>query len=144
MDITAKYISASLVTVSRMFDPFIPWRLAVNRVCTRTDTKTTTSEGADRWFNSRSGEMRKIGRVLTKEEREGILNEWKGFVDGSVDETYVIRIQRDVRYFSCWAYAISYRTQVDVCDGVEVLTWTHRNPSEQVSSNTELRDSNCI
>jgi len=100
VDITAKYIPASLVAVSRMFDLFIPWCLAMNRFCTRTDTKTTTSEGADRWFNSRSGEIRKSGRVLTKEEREGILKEYSGFA-GDSREGCVIRIQRDVRHFPC-------------------------------------------
>jgi len=44
MDITVKYIAVSLVTVSRMFDPFIHWRLGMSRVCARTATKTTMSE----------------------------------------------------------------------------------------------------
>jgi len=108
IDIAAKYIPASLVTVSRMFDAFTPWRLAMSRVCTRTDTRTTMSEGTDMWFNLRNGKMRRSDRVLTKEEREGTLNEWKGFVNGKRDETHVIRIQRDLRYFSCWKYPLNY------------------------------------
>jgi len=145
VDITTKYVPASLVTVSRMLDEFIPWRLGMNCVCTRTDTRTTMSEGTDRRFDLRSGEIRKSGRVLTKEEREGILSERKGVLDGSRDEAYVIRIQRDGgRYFSCWKYDLSYGTQVRVCDEVEILTWFRHNANEQVSSNTELYGSNRI
>ena len=71
MDITAKYIPASLVTVSRIFDLLIPWRLnAMNCVCMRTNARTRTSKGTDRGLSSRNGEIRKSGGMVTKEERE--------------------------------------------------------------------------
>ena len=46
VDITTKYTSASLVTLSRMLDLFIPLRVEMaGFVCTMIDTKTTMSIG---------------------------------------------------------------------------------------------------
>jgi len=91
-----------------------------------------------------SGEIRKSGRVLTKEEREGTLKECGGFAVERRDETCVIRIQRDLKDFSYWKYALNYGTRVYVCDGVQVLTWNSRTPNDHVNSNTELHGANCI
>jgi len=56
VDITTKYISVSLVNVSRRLDLFTPLCVGVmSFVCTRKDTKTTASTGTDGWFNSRNG-----------------------------------------------------------------------------------------
>jgi len=76
VDITAKYIFVSLATVLRMFDVFIPWYVDVKScVCMRTNTKTATSKGTDRWLNSRNGKIRKSGGALTKGEGEGNLKD---------------------------------------------------------------------
>jgi len=144
VDITTKYISASLVTVARILDPFIPLcGGAMSFVCTRTDMKTTTSTGTDGGFNSGNGRIRKSGGVLTKDDREGHLKDCKGFDIDRPGKTQAIRIQRNLRYLPCWKYALSYGTRAYVCDVVEVLTWTYYRPSDQENSNTELRGGNC-
>jgi len=76
VDIMAKYIFVSLATVPRMFDVFIPWYVdAKSCVRTRTNARTTTSMGTDRWLNSRNGGSGKRSGAFTKEEREGNLKD---------------------------------------------------------------------
>lgn len=60
VDIKAKYVTASLVTVPRIFEVFVPWCVdTMSCVCIRTNTRTKTSMGTDGWFNLRNGEVGK-------------------------------------------------------------------------------------
>lgn len=79
VDITAKYIPASLMTVLRIFEKFIPWCLdAMCFVSTRTNAKTKRSRETDKWFNSRNGEIRKSDEMLTEGDVEGKLKDDEG------------------------------------------------------------------
>jgi hypothetical protein len=75
----AKYISASLLTVSRILGAFIPRYVdLMTCVCTMTITKTARSKGRDRWFNWRNWGIRKSDDMLTKGERDDHLNDCPG------------------------------------------------------------------
>ena len=61
---TAKYITASLVTVLRILGTFTPGCTDLTSpTCITTDTKTKTSEGTNKWFNLRDARIRK-GSVM--------------------------------------------------------------------------------
>lgn len=68
-DMTAKYIPASLLTVSRMLGTPGCVNL-MSRVCTMTSTKTAISKGM--WFNSKTGELRKMMKYLPKAKERDI------------------------------------------------------------------------
>lgn len=76
---TAKYISASLLTVLRIAGKFIPGYInLVSRTCTMTNTKTAMSKKTDRRFNlGNGGGIRKSGKTLTEGEREGYLDDYR-------------------------------------------------------------------
>jgi len=62
VDITTKYISASLETVSRILDALTPRCVdLMSRVCANINTKTIRSKETDGRFDSRNGEIRKSG-----------------------------------------------------------------------------------
>jgi hypothetical protein len=75
----AKYILASLLTVSRTFGTFTPWCVdLMSCVCTTTIAKTAMSKGTGRRFNRRNERIRKSDEMLTKGEREGRQNDCQG------------------------------------------------------------------
>lgn len=70
---TAKYITASLLTVSRMLGT--PGCTDfMSGVCTITSTKTTISKGRDEWFNSKGIEEK--DEMLAKSKSEGYLSDY--------------------------------------------------------------------
>lgn len=82
--------------------------------------------------------------MLTKKDSEGILKECKGFDVDSLGTTYAVQTQRNVRYLSCWKCTLSYGIRAYGYDGVEGLTWNHCRTNEQIGSDTELHDANCV
>ena len=94
---TAKYITASVLSVRKIFGPLrIPrWNGLKICVCTTTSTKTTMSKGTGRELGSRNGWIRG-SKNLTKEQREGDQNGYPTF--SSIVTTHLIRFQRNRRY----------------------------------------------
>ena len=131
--IMAKYISAYLVTVLRIFGLFISWCFdAMSRACTRTNTKIIRSYGADRWINSRNGDIKKGCGMFTKEEREGYLEGCNGF--GGIGKTQVIRIQRNIKHLCCWKCALSSGTRGYACTDLDLLqTKQTRKPQHRTA-----------
>ena len=91
-DMTAKYTLESLPTVLRILGTSIPGCIDLtSRICTMTNAKTVMSEGTGGWFNSRNGgRIRKSDEVLTKDEREAYLSDYRGSF--KIGETGVIGI----------------------------------------------------
>ena len=72
-DMTAKYITASLVTVLRILGTFTftpGCTDLTSPTCTTTDTKTKTSKGTNEWFNSRDARIRKSDVIYSPKMRE--------------------------------------------------------------------------
>ena len=100
-DITTKYITASLLTVPRILDRFTPGCIDLMCcTCTMTNAKTATSKGMDGRFKSGNGGVERSDRMLTKDEREGCLSDYRG--SSKIRETQVIRIQRNRKWHPSW------------------------------------------
>ena len=92
----AKYISASLVTVTRIFGLPIPLCVdLISCACTTTSTKTATSEGTVGRVNSGSWGIKKSDEIPTKGKTEGHLNGCEAL--SSCGKTHAIRVQREPR-----------------------------------------------
>jgi hypothetical protein len=129
VDMTTKYITASLVIVSRMLETFIPRFLDLSiRVCTSTRTKTATSTGTDGALNRRnSAAIRGNGNILAKGERQGHLDDWDSCLNAR--KTYVIQGQRNCGHEGC--LKSFFQEPECMLDGVEVLAWGLCSVSER-------------
>ena len=88
---TAKYTLESLLTVLRILDTSIPGCIdLMNRTCTMTNAKTVMSKVTGGRFDSRNGGRIKSDEMLTKDEREAYLSDYRG--SSKIGETYVIGI----------------------------------------------------
>jgi len=65
----------------------------------RANTKTKTSEGTDKWFDSGNREVRDSSGMLTKGEGEGKLKDYEAFA--RIGKTYVIWAWGDPRRLCC-------------------------------------------
>lgn len=77
-----KYISASLVTVSRILDPPIPRYVDLRiRVCTTTRAKTARSVGSVRWAQWKEWRVKEDDEMPTKGKTERHLNDRENLFD---------------------------------------------------------------
>ena len=94
---TVKYITASLLSVRRIFGPLRISRSIGLKICacTTTNTKTAMSKGAGREFCSRNVRIRKNDKLLTKDEIEGCLGDYPSPPSVRIARTQLIQTQRD-------------------------------------------------
>lgn len=94
---TVKYITASQLSVRRMFGPLrIPRCIGLKiYACTMTSTTTTMSTGAEKKFGSRNERIITGDKILTKDETEGYLSNYP--TPFSAVGTYLIPFQRNCR-----------------------------------------------